>query len=39
MDEIFGIADFKDVEDVGVAAQHAHADKAADIQIETVERR
>ena len=38
MDELFGVADFKDVEDVGTAAQHAMEDKAHDIQIETVQR-
>ena len=37
MDELFGGADFKDIEDVGVAAQHATTDKAHDIQIETAE--
>ena len=38
MDELFGVADFKDVEDVGVAAQHAREEKAHEVQVETVER-
>jgi MFS family permease len=36
MDELFGVADFRDVEDVGLAAQHALS-KGRDVQIETVE--
>ena len=38
MDELFGAADFKDVEDVGAAAVHAREEKMQDLQIETVER-
>ena len=38
MDELFGVADFKDVEDVGVAAQHAREEKVENVHIETVER-
>jgi sugar porter (SP) family MFS transporter len=36
MDQLFGAADFKDVEELGAAAQHAHDTK--DVQIEEVER-
>ena len=38
MDELFGAAEFKDVEDVGVAAQHAGEEKNEEVRIESVER-
>ena len=38
MDELFGAADFKDVEDVGAAAIHAREGKTQSVEIETVER-
>ncbi|MCJ1417439.1 hypothetical protein MMC32_003783 [Xylographa parallela] len=39
MDELFGVADFKNIEDVGVAAQHAEQEKAHEIQIERLDPR
>ena len=38
MDELFGVADFKDVEDVGVAGQHGTTEKAHEMRIEAVEK-
>ncbi|MCJ1289880.1 hypothetical protein MMC34_001413 [Xylographa carneopallida] len=39
MDELFGVADFKNIEDVGIAAQHAEQEKAQEIQIERLDPR
>lgn len=37
MDELFGVANFGDIEDVGVAAQHGVAEKTEDVRVERVE--
>ena len=37
MDELFGVANFGDIEDVGVAAQHGISEKTEAMQVERVE--
>ena len=37
MDELFGVANFGDIEDVGVAAQHGISEKGEAMQVERVD--
>lgn len=39
MDELFGVADFSGVEDIGTAAEHAKMDEAEGSQVEYREQR